>query len=340
MKSDDSRHDARGVEERPAETSITEQSVETSSELEPDSLRRATVGKSTPTYIMASNLLFLTGSLLFLWIALWEWIGSDEASSDNSVIKEDDVTPADILEWDSMDMLAATAPFMFLMNSCVDIMYAFQVLRTDFQPCRFGDDPRWEIGVAVLFGMAATCDFLSAVIYVDEKTLAHYLPSSLAAHFYVIMAIFALWGRDIPDQTASMRLYQAADALFLLGSLIDVSLSYFRTSSTTSEMQLVLERWSVASASLWVVNSILYILADTYLQRSQQAMVDVDLAEDQPCSGEDAPNVNLLQIRATPKMSLDSQSSSHFDEARSRIDSNDDDFDFEDARESFCDEHV
>jgi hypothetical protein len=222
--------------------------------------------------IFTSNILFLTGSLLFLWIALWNGMENAEENTGNSsaIIEDDDDLPLNILAWDGYQMLSAAAPFCFLLDAVVDMRYAFQLVRQDHAPSRFGEDPRWEIGTSLLFGAAATCDFFAAVVVRDEDTLTNYVPSSLAVHLYMLMAIFALWGRNVQGQTYAMRWYQSADILFLLGSVIDVTLSYFQMPGIDSELETILQRWSVVSATLWLVNSILYILADTCLFKIQR----------------------------------------------------------------------
>lgn len=299
-----------------AEERITEatlQNDETDSERELDSLMRTISVQPTQTSILISNLMFLTGSLIYLGIALWDWRGNDDdTTDDNSVIKVDDDSSTMILKWDSRDMLAAAAPFIYLVVSIVDMRYAFQVIQNDREPCRFGDDPRWELGVAILFGTAATCDFIAAVVLRDEDTMANYLPRSLATHFYVIMAVFALWGRDVPDRTFRMRMYQAADAMFLIGALIDVTLGYFQIPGIPSEMDTILDQWAVASASLWVVNSIMYMLADTCLVGTEMINIPAPI---QPLP-QNQPRVPLDPVEEHST----ADSSSHFDEANSRKD--------------------
>jgi hypothetical protein len=312
-------------------TEATSQNDETNSDRELDSLMRIISVQSTQSFILVSNLMFLTGSLLYLGIAIWDCIGNDDdTTDDNSIIKVDDEPSMHSLQWNSRDMLAAAAPFIFLVVSIVDMRYAFQVIQNNREPCRFGDDPRWEFGVAILFGTAATCDFIAAVILRDEDTMANYLPRSLATHFYVIMAIFALWGRDVPDRTFRMRMYQAADAMFLIGALIDVTLGYFQMPGISSKLDTILEHWAVASASLWVVNSIMYMLADTCLVGNVLFNIPIQqLPQNQP-------RVPLDPVEEQPS----ADSSSHFDETRSRIDSKDSNIDNNNENELYVQDAI
>jgi hypothetical protein len=336
------------TEAEKGDTVATSQSLSTinSPHLDPDAFTRTnTDQRAEASSILTSNILFLTGSLLFLWIALWDWMeNGEENTDDNSAIREDDELPLNILAWNSWQILTAAAPFCFLVDAVVDMRYAFQLIRRDHTPSRFGDDPRWEIGISLLFGMAASCDFLAAVVVRDEDTLTNYVPSSLAVHLYMLMSIFALWGRNVQVQTYATRWYQAADIIFLLGSLIDVVLSYFETPGISSDLKTILQRWSVVSASLWLVNSILYILADTCLYKIQRrewnASRLLQPAEEQLNSLVTEPCVDLLWVQVTANIApVSLESSSHFEEARSRIDLTDD-FHFEDAVEDFDDEDI
>ena len=316
---------------------------------EPDSVTQRITNEAAAevSSIVTSNILFLTGSLLFLWIAIWSLMDNgEENTNDHSAIREDDELPRNILAWDSWQILTAAAPFCFLVDAVVDMRYAFQLIRHDYTPSRFGQDPRWEIGISLLFGMAASCDFVAAVVVSNADTWTNYVPSSLAVHLYMLMAIFALWSRNVQGQTYATRWYQAADMMFFLGSLIDVILSYIEKPHISSDLTTILQRWSVVSASLWLVNSILYIVADTHLFKLQRREWNpsrlLQPAEEERSNAlVTGPCVDLL--RATPvtaNLAPDtSESSSNFDEARSSIGSTDD-FHFEDAVEYFDDEDI
>jgi hypothetical protein len=85
---------------------------------------------------------------------------------------------------------------------------------------------------------------------------------NVLVHVYLLYALVALSGRTFKCQSLDQTLTSAGDVLFLLGSIIDVVLSYFLTEAVTFDNWHSFDWSSMASALLWTGNAVFCIAAD------------------------------------------------------------------------------
>jgi hypothetical protein len=121
--------------------------------------------------------------------------------------------------------------------------------------------------VALSFGGGATFDLIAALMC--ELDTASYVVVA-AAHCYLINALLILSSRNnnithtsTNDRTTVQKITFIGDALFLMGSMVDVALSYFYIGRNESDIVwLYIYRGYLFSAILWWINAVLYISAD------------------------------------------------------------------------------
>jgi len=139
--------------------------------------------------------------------------------------------------------------------------------------------------VAIIFGIAAVCDIIGALLSDSFETSSN-IVSNIANHLYLLEAILALYGgrccctfaNECDSSSSSShsfdaefmyrfidRLNKAGDFLFLIGSMIDVLTGYLYL-SPKFESSVILSSWNLTSSCLWLLNAILYITADNLSQ--------------------------------------------------------------------------
>jgi hypothetical protein len=245
-----------------------------------DSVSDSSEVPSSPWMVLSSNASFFFGSILYLTLSvknLLHYHSSDYSdSSDSSSFDSSSSATTRFIEF----LLPCFAASMYLMNAFFDVrMSALELQRHQGNAVtlqRFrGDDARWEIGVAVTFGMAAICDLIGALTQHNENEYLTYTSSSLAVHIYLLNALLLITGRRPSFSNNYPEAFMSAgDVLFVIGSLIDVGISYFESPATTNRTWRRLAAWDVTSSSLWFVDSILYILADVIPEKENDEPID------------------------------------------------------------------
>ena len=217
----------------------------------------------TSMHTLWPNLFFLTGGIFYVWIAIWDLtspLATDDDENDSLVATT---------HWSLYDVVTAAAPFLYLINAIIDFHHVFL------------NKMHWELAVTTIFGMAALLDLAGALVYGSGSYGPDHVPSSVAVHFYLIQAILAVWGGShyYENRTAN-SLLRGGYLLFLVGSLIDVSISYMDAS--LDEHIRRMQVWYMVSSSLWLMDALLYILAyfvdHCHRQRSVESLV-----EDEEC---------------------------------------------------------
>jgi hypothetical protein len=200
-----------------------------------------------------SNLSFLTGSCLYFGTSVW-----DVVSPLAPVEADDDQNHSLIARssWTLYDIVTAAGPLLYVINAGVDFQYTFR--KANQQARR----RYWELAVTTMFGVAAIMDMAGTLVYGSGSEMLDYFPSTLAVHLYLVQSILTLWGGSYYDYDCpnANRLLQGGDIMFLVGSFIDVVISYL--SILESEQVRKLEYWSLLSSSLWLLDALLYIVAD------------------------------------------------------------------------------
>jgi len=254
-------------------------------------LSRVVAGESKITRYQAfGHCFFFAGSVFFLWTSIWDLV--------TVKVQDDDYTSDDdnLLSFmDRYDLVAFLGPFLYLLFGIVELVVAAKHAKESrlMRLSGVGDDSssyssdesrtvffsedadHWEVAIGLSMCLASVFDLLSSVqtMVSNEEIYEQYPdPSVLAVHFFLLEAILALWGREVYSRIVVVqRLGTFADVLFLLGCIIDVTVSYFPDPEETDDdivNQALVAQWrredwgSVVSSSLWLLNSIMYLLAD------------------------------------------------------------------------------
>jgi hypothetical protein len=122
-------------------------------------------------------------------------------------------------------------------------------------------------------------DMMGTLLYGSGSDMLDYFPSTLAVHLYLVQSILTLWGGSYYDYESATanKLLQGGDVMFLVGSFIDVVISYL--SLLESEQVRKLEYWSLLSSSLWLSDALLYIVTDVVNRYHNSSNAAASLAE-------------------------------------------------------------
>lgn len=191
-----------------------------------------------------SNVFFLAGSCFYVWIAAWDLTSP---LVDTSMQEEDDSLILNTA-WSLYDVVTIAAPFMYVLNAIIEFQGAFY------------EEMHWELAVATIFGMAALMDMVGTLFYGSGSYRLDNLPFCMAVHFYLIQAFLAIWqGCNFFENHIASALQRGGYLLFLIGSIIDVAISYM--GATLDMHPRKMQVWSIVSSSLWLIDSILYLVA-------------------------------------------------------------------------------
>lgn len=199
------------------------------------------------------DILFFVGSIIYVCLAGWDLIELDkeDSSSSSNDGTDDDAT------WDTYRVLATGAGLTYGISAVVELSATFQN-REWMDPKKFIA----EIVLAVTFGIAATCELFAALLADDDHPEPGYAADTASVHIYLINAILSVSDQPLSFSTVHLGLISAGNVLFLLGSIIDATLSYFYIPDMTDAMSHTTAWWSLASAVLWLINSVLYLVSD------------------------------------------------------------------------------
>ena len=234
-----------------------------------------------------SNGFFFMGSVIYVGTGIFGVIESyqdyDEGDNDDSLLPSDDETgdgdDESLSFWTAYKVLASAAALMYLGNAFVDGRVAIIEIQGKVGSGRFGDDPRWEIGVAVTFGVAALSDFISELIWEDDNMWPGYAAGCAAVDFYLLNAVLVSLGRTPAFTTVPHTLTSAGDILFFIGSIIDVLISFVNNPKAPSSRSIEIAWSSLVSAVLWFLDSLLYIFANHLSHDDDYYVVESDESE-------------------------------------------------------------
>ena len=193
------------------------------------------------TQISWSNVFFLSGSVLYVWIAMCDLMSPGDETYEDSRR----VSLLVNASWSLYDILTTAAPFMYIINAVFEFRSAFV------------ENLHWELAVSTIFGMAALMDMVGTLVSGSGSLRLAALPSIMAVHFYFIQAILAFCGSSFRYDNQIACLFQSGGyLLFLVGSFMDVLVSYM-----DSKVWNVAD-WDMVSSSLWLVDALFFIIAD------------------------------------------------------------------------------
>jgi hypothetical protein len=206
-----------------------------------------------------SNALFVLGSLFYVGQGI-SYVIEAYNEDDNA---DDDYENDESLWYDyGAKTLGALGALAYVANAIVDLRVSILEIQGSIGSGRFGDDPSWEIGVGCTFGLAAICDFIGELIWDDDKPGPGYAAASAAVHIYLLNAVFTISGRMPRFSSFPKGMMSAGDLLFLVGSVIDVLISYVDNPNTPPSWYKFIAWAALFSSGLWFLDSILYVLAN------------------------------------------------------------------------------
>jgi hypothetical protein len=229
-----------------------------------------------------SDSFVITGGLAYVALSLWDWIFMQQKHSSYCYCA-----------------LSLSAPFIYLFNSLVDILWAANaqcqhntnVLHSILDETTSHDISWWHrtrkhaayrqtILAALTFCIAAALAVLAAMLrfYVDHQDV-HVSTDGLlldmaSDHVYILSAIIAITGkRTRPWLTCSSQgrgcnnnmlnnpepLKDLGDLLFLMVSLVDGSMWYFQYGKEPV--------WSFISSLLWILDACLYLRSNLVMAK-------------------------------------------------------------------------
>jgi len=244
----------------------------TLSEVSRDLIRGVVSGETGLTRMeLTIRVFFFLGGCFFSWIAIWDLPTSPLEADDDDQSSGDDLV--DILVYtDLYNLILCLGPTFFLLGGLLEVRDAYkEAIDEGYRGCNiFGGESnhQLELSIGITMIVASLFDLLSVVTEILGGVKD---PSSLAAHFYLINAIVALWKGRPESWWGPRTMGQLGDWLFLIGCLIDCVISYLPDPELTDDDTAndhLLPTWKrdlilgVVSSGLWWLDSILYLLAD------------------------------------------------------------------------------
>jgi hypothetical protein len=259
-------------------------------------------------YSQVSNFCFFVGSILYVWTSTISVIDAyryydDYEGDDDGDGTDDDETESEPF-WTAYKLLASAAAAAYLANSLIDGRVALGEVQGKVGRSRFGDDPRWEIGVAVTFGVAALCDFLSELIWNDDDQWPGYAAGCAAVDIYLLNAVLVLLGRRPRFRSLPETLMSAGDILFLVGSVIDVTIAFVDNPNAPSSRTIEIAWCSFSSSALWFIDSLLYILAD-FVSDNDDDYSSVDSDDSEELQEEELEIASTIDPASPESVSID-----------------------------------
>lgn len=234
----------------------------------------------------SSNIFFLTGSILYVLLASWA-LSTPDSDDDGSSSKmhaactaESVFDPASYTPLICLEILAATCYF-FDATSEMCSHYTPKHKRPSSvveAPSRLRlDGFFFEIAGTTSFAIAAVVEIVSSMFATDECAEISEQLELISNLVYLINAILILVAKSYPNELSPMVacVSSMGDALFLVGSMIDCSLSLVKSHPMVSEHMV--NQGSMVSALLWFTDALLYGAAElmTYGQARQVVVLKV-----------------------------------------------------------------
>ena len=223
---------------------------------------------------IASNALFLIGSVLQIIPAIWDLRVCRLYGDDDNAADDDDDESWTVSDYAHYYMATAGA-MMYILNALADLAQA----RSEQSPPAgrlHAGGGRWEVWAALSFGAGAVLEFACyAVLGDDEEGPAYVATMIVSMHIYLLSGILALRGQGLrcrscagrcSSSSALVGLFMEGGAfLFLLGCLIDVSLSWLSNPQLLALSPTILAWGNLASTLTWLLDAVLYVSADCIL---------------------------------------------------------------------------
>jgi len=231
-------------------------------------------------FSLPSGILFFIGSILSLSLALidlkWgDYYYSEEyynAYGDGDGVNDDADAAEDSIIFDPYTIISIAAAVGYILNPIVDVTRCIYYKKDNPKLSWWDRDLRYDLASALLFCLAASIDLWASIPksksgsnLSQEDVDAQIVTATLVScHVYLLSAIASLMGLNCGScfKGWPFALGFIGDMLFLMGSIIDVSISYISDPTFISFDPMILLKLGILSSALWLVDSVLYLLAD------------------------------------------------------------------------------
>lgn len=216
-------------------------------------------------YNITSDAFFFLGSVCYLIVADWRAsypVGSVDAAS--------------------ISALSLIGPLLYVFNANVEICWAIHNMRRHHGESIRRREATWDLFSNLLFGLGAIIDVAIALNHRirpgDVEMEADLRSFSVLVYF--LCGLVSIAGFNTSCLSCYQFLVGFGDILFLTGSISDLCLSVI--SRNISNVETINRFWLI-SATLWLVNSVLYLFADflAYLRwrKSRGSWIQASTAE-------------------------------------------------------------
>mmetsp|Transcript_2600 Transcript_2600/g.3992 ORF Transcript_2600/g.3992 Transcript_2600/m.3992 type:complete len:363 (+) Transcript_2600:39-1127(+) len=227
---------------------------------------------STYFYFLCwSETLFFMGSLFYTCLSFMELRDAyDEAGDGDGDYDYDyDYEEEDDNYELSYKIIYALAAGSFLLSGIVDWTWARSLhskheKEVSTKVCSTMQTPSMEEIVAIFLSTAGFIDLIGAILLFHDNEPLSSVMSLIACHFYLFEACAAMLERKLLGYSLAFfalarTLSGMGDALFLIGSLIDVGIAYCGLVPGWADT-VGMAWWDVFSSVLWQIDSIFYIV--------------------------------------------------------------------------------
>lgn len=204
-------------------------------------------------YTLASNIWFLIASILYVWLAVITFQYYDMLNAVPSWVLAADDDYSWIGYWDDDYVFQAGSQWV----SRYTIVYF--VAAMGFVITGLIDFIKWPSILAFIFILAGGFGVASAICTDVNPRLSNIF-NSVSVHMFMIEAIGLLFRRSF---FGGVELWlRLSDSFFLIGSLMDVAISY---TAIFNVFNMTLAVLGIVAACLWVLTALIYIGTTYYI---------------------------------------------------------------------------
>jgi predicted membrane channel-forming protein YqfA (hemolysin III family) len=225
-----------------------------------------------------SNAFFLFGSILYVCLAVWDYQYAEEGVNDND---GPSLAPDELLEHKTDDdcigidfpsfticittytVISATAAAMYIFDAIFQIKELTNSSGSSNSHLLHGlrHTRLFEFSTGLTFGVGAILDFTCTMtVTLDDPWISMYFGVS-SSYVYLVSAFLISIGKDSRFDTMADGIESSGDILFITGSILDVLSIYLLAGKDANEVAI----GNLIVTSLWLLDAIIYILADLYL---------------------------------------------------------------------------
>jgi hypothetical protein len=238
-------------------------------------IREAQLQRTSSRAGCMSNIFFLFGSILYVWLAVWDYQDAAKGVNDDdgpSILSPhallEHETDDDRIEIDFPSFTIAVSAYTALSASGA-LMYVFDAI---FQIQELTNSsgisnhhllhglrhiPLLKTSIGLAFGVGALLDFISSMTEnLEDPRISRYFGVS-SSYIFLLSAFLVSVGKEFCFDTLADVMESSGDILFITGSIIDVLSFYFLAGKDAHQVAV----GDLVFTSLWLLDAILYILA-------------------------------------------------------------------------------